>query len=146
MWQHSGSTLTREEPSSPAAVTRDSHDSGSQAGQASYEATSFWGDGKGELGLVPTFMSSLAGVTASDMEEAQEPGHPWRRKGTLFVDGPLCAVWHQVTLTTTECAVVSPALPPRREGQQAEGGDTPTQLRDLPTPGSEISDEVHPLS
>lgn len=39
--------------------------------------------------------------------------------------------------------MVSPTLPPRREAQQAEGADTPTQLQDLPTLSSEISDKVH---
>lgn len=88
-------------------------------------------------------MSCLARVVASDMEEAQETGHPWTRKGTPFVGGPLFAVWHQITLMTTGCVVVSPTLPPRREAQQAEGGDIPTQLQNLPTLGSEISDKVH---
>lgn len=72
----------QEKPSSsPAAVTGDSYNSSSQSGQASLVATSFWGDGKGELDLVPTFISCLAGVMASDMAEAQEPTHTWRRKG-----------------------------------------------------------------
>lgn len=70
---------------------------------------------------MPTFMSCLAGVMASDMEEAQESGYPWRRKETPFVDGPVCAVWHQITLTTTECVVMSPHFTTEKGGSASRG-------------------------